>query len=297
MRHTTAEFDIGEGIREQILASEKCVIILIGGPDTGKTTLVEGLADWLARSGTVAVVDADMGQSHIGPPTTIGWGLVKDEFAGWDAIKIQGFYFVGATSPYRHLLPTVVGTKLMCDAAKLRARFVIVDTTGLATGKLGCILKWSKIDAIRPDIVLAIQRGDELEPVLAPYRRAKSPAIVRMRPPEAVCSKTVDQRTAYRERTFARYFENSDVTELSGDGVSLRWSDAVPSRDPEDLVDGLVSLRDAEGRDIALGIIAEIDVRHNLFLVRTPLSCPDDVAVIVVGDLRISPDGRQLEGR
>jgi polynucleotide 5'-hydroxyl-kinase GRC3/NOL9 len=297
MRNPADEFDIGEEVRERILASEECVIMLIGGSDTGKTTLVERIADWLARSGNVAVVDADMGQSHIGPPTTIGWGLVNGKFAGWDAVETEGFYFVGATSPYRNLLPTVVGTKLMCDDAKLRARFVIVDTTGLATGKLGCILKWSKIDAIRPDVLLAIQRGDELEPVLAPYRHTESPATVTMRTPEAVGSKTVDQRTAYRERMFARYFEGSDVAELSGDRVSVRWSDTVPSRGLENLVDGLVSLRDGDGRDVALGIIVEIDVRRNLFLVRTPLTCQDDVAAVVVGDLYISPDGKQLEAR
>jgi len=297
MRNPADEVDIGEEVRARILGSEKCVIMLIGGSDTGKTSLVERIADWLARSGAVAVVDADMGQSHIGPPTTIGWGLVKGQFSGWDAIGTEGFYFVGATSPYRNLLPTVVGAKLMCDAAELRARFVIVDTTGLATGKLGCILKWSKIDAIQPDIVLAIQRGDELEPILAPYSHVESPALVRMRPPEAVDSKTVDQRTSHRERMFARYFENSDVAELSGDRVSVRCSDTVPSCNLANLVDTLVSLRDADGRDIALGIIVGIDVRRNLFLVRTPLSCLDDVAAIVVGGLRISPDGRQLEGR
>lgn len=297
MRNPADEFDIGEGIKEKILASETCVIMLIGGSDTGKTTLVERIADWLARSGTVAVVDADMGQSHVGPPTTIGWGLVKGGFPGWDAIEAEGFYFVGATSPYRNLLPTVVGAKLMCDAAKASGRFVIVDTTGLATGKLGCVLKWSKIDAIQPDVVLAIQRSDELEPILVPYSHAKSPTLVRMRPPEAVGSKTVDQRTAHRELMFARYFENSDVTELSGDRVSVRWTDTVPSPVLQNLVDGLVSLRDAEGRDIALGIIVEIDVRRNLFLVRTPLSGGDDVRTMVVGDLRTSPDGKQLEGR
>jgi len=294
MRNPADEFDIGEELREIILASEKCVIMLIGGPDTGKTALVERLADWLARSGTVAVVDSDMGQSHIGPPTTIGWGLVKDKFAGWDAVETEGFYFVGAASPYRHLLPTVVGAKLMCDAARSNARFVIVDTTGLATGELGCVLKWSKIDAIQPDIVLAIQRGDELEPLLAPYRHAESPIIVPMRPPEAVGNKTVNQRTSYREGLFARYFENSDATELSGDCVSLRGKDTVPQPGGQNLVNRLVSLRDGNGRDIALGIIVEIDVSRNLFLVRTPLKSGDEVRTVVLGDLRISPDGKQL---
>ena len=122
MENTADDFDIGKEVRQRILASERCVIVLIGGSDTGKTTLVERIADWLAGSGTVAVVDSDMGQSHIGPPTTIGWGLVKSEFAHWNSIKTESFYFIGATSPYRNLLPTVVGAKLMCEAARSNAR-------------------------------------------------------------------------------------------------------------------------------------------------------------------------------
>jgi hypothetical protein len=47
--------------------------LFLGAPDTGKTTLIEALAVRLANDHTVAIVDADIGQSHIGPPTTVGW--------------------------------------------------------------------------------------------------------------------------------------------------------------------------------------------------------------------------------
>ena len=283
-----------EELRDRILASERCVVMVVGGSDTGKTTLVERLADLLAPSGSVAVVDADMGQSHIGPPTTVGWGLVKEKFPGWDAIEPEDFYFVGATSPYRNLLPAVVGAKLMCDVARSRARFVLVDTTGLVAGSVGCILKWSKIDAVRPDIVLAVQRSDELEPVLAPYTHARLPLIIRMRAPEAAVSKSVNQRTAHRERMFARYFGNSGLAELAADRVSLRCTDTLPKPRLHNLINRLVSLRDPAGRDIALSILVERDADNDSFLVRTPLKTVENVSTIVVGNLRISPDGKRL---
>ena len=50
------------------------VTMVVGASDTGKTTLTAYLAGALAARGeTVAVVDADVGQSEIGPPTTVGW--------------------------------------------------------------------------------------------------------------------------------------------------------------------------------------------------------------------------------
>ena len=52
------------------------VCLVLGAADTGKTTLAEAIARRAASSGPVGVIDADIGQSHIGPPTTVGWALV-----------------------------------------------------------------------------------------------------------------------------------------------------------------------------------------------------------------------------
>ena len=286
---------IPEDLREHILTAERCLLMLLGGSDTGKTTLAERLADVLAASGPVAIVDTDMGQSHIGPPTTIGWGMVTDRFPGWDAIETEGFYFVGTTSPVRSLQPTVVGAKLICGAARSSARFVIVDTTGLVTGSLGCTLKWRKIDAIQPDVVVAIQRGDELEPILERYNHASCPRIFRMKTPADVRRKTSDQRTAYREQLFGRYFENSRIVQLPEETGAVRCTDEVYPYDLEDLSNRVVSLRDGARRDMALGILLEPDLGDEALLVRTPLQNVEAVRTVMVGDVRISPDGKQLE--
>lgn len=50
--------------------------MILGGSDTGKTSLVEYIANLLVSKFKVGIVDCDMGQSHIGPPTTIAWGRV-----------------------------------------------------------------------------------------------------------------------------------------------------------------------------------------------------------------------------
>jgi len=295
MEQPSEHLGVPEELRKHILASEGCVIMLIGGSDTGKTTLAEQLADVLAASGPVAIVDTDTGQSHIGPPTTIGWGIVTGKFPGWDAIETEGFYFVGATSPVRHLESAVVGAKLMCDAARSNAPFVIVDTTGLATGSLGCTLKWRKINALKPDVAVAIQRGDELEPLLERYNRKKWPKIFRMNTPGDIRRKTFDQRTAYREQLFARYFENSRIVQLPEEAIAVRCTHAVYPYDMESLDSRVVSLRDEAGKDMALGILLEPDLEDEPLLVRTPLQNVEDVRTVVVGDLRISPDGKQLE--
>jgi polynucleotide 5'-kinase involved in rRNA processing len=64
-------------IIRNILDPGSRIIMVIGGADTGKTTLVEGIADMLSMKTTVGIVDLDMGQSHIGIPTTIAGSLFR----------------------------------------------------------------------------------------------------------------------------------------------------------------------------------------------------------------------------
>ena len=76
------------------------IILVLGSVDTGKTTLVTYLANSLVKRGKrVAIVDADVGQSDIGPPTTIGLGLVESPIKKMREAKRLAMYFVGAISP------------------------------------------------------------------------------------------------------------------------------------------------------------------------------------------------------
>ncbi|MGH7279683.1 MAG: Clp1/GlmU family protein, partial [Candidatus Rokuibacteriota bacterium] len=53
------------------------VTLVVGESEAGKTSLVAALGNALiARGLSVAVVDADVGQSEIGPPATVGLGRV-----------------------------------------------------------------------------------------------------------------------------------------------------------------------------------------------------------------------------
>ncbi len=52
------------------------VILVLGGPDCGKSTFcryVLGLAQTAKKQ--IAFIDGDLGQSHLGPPATLGLNL------------------------------------------------------------------------------------------------------------------------------------------------------------------------------------------------------------------------------
>jgi len=266
------------------------VIVFLGGVDTGKTTLVWELAAELSKSCTVGVVDSDIGQSHLGPPTTVGWGIVPPDAGSWEDVEVRGIYFVGALSPQGHLLPTVVGTKLLCDEARSLCDKVLVDTTGLIWGDVGRILKSTKVDVLDPDLVVGMQKGRELEPILNLWKGMLRPQVLKFQTSPEVRSKTWEMRYTYREEQFRRYFQDARL-------ISIRWREVgIYHLSPERLAESgdrqkgrIVSLRDRKGKDRALGAVYEVDPR-GVLTVWTPLGDDVEIGGVLFGEVWL-PEG------
>ncbi|MGH2392984.1 MAG: Clp1/GlmU family protein, partial [Candidatus Limnocylindria bacterium] len=162
-------------------AARAGVTMVVGESDTGKTTLVTAIANaLLARRLRVAVIDADLGQSEIGPPTTIGLGRVRHRLGRLADAEVIALHFVGVTSPPRNLIGAIVGTRRMLDQARA-ARFprIVIDTSGLVSGVLGRTLKQAKIEVTDPDLVICLERSAECEHIVAAYGATTRPAVMR----------------------------------------------------------------------------------------------------------------------
>ena len=122
--------------------------------------------------------------------------LEPESLARPDAIS-----FVGATSPQGQLLPLVVGVGRLRARAKAEgADLVVVDTSGLVSGVYGQLLKYHKIELLEPDVVIGLQRGEELDPILGIVRRFFKTEVVELSVLPDIRHTSVDERAAYRER-------------------------------------------------------------------------------------------------
>jgi polynucleotide 5'-hydroxyl-kinase GRC3/NOL9 len=274
---------------EALSAPDARLAVLIGASDSGKTTLAARLAGVLAREAPVAVVDLDMGQSRVGPPTTVGWGRVEGAFPGWDRIRPEGFHFVGSLSPVGNLLPSVVGARRMADAALAACPKVLVDTTGFVFGPTARVFKQYKIDVLSPDVVIGLEREGELAPILSAWSAAVRPRLFRLPVPPEVGRKSLEHRAGHRREMFSAYFAGADVREVRLAEVGLRFT-----REPDGGEAGIregrvVSLRDEEGRDLALGVVEEVYPGGRSLLVRTPLPQETPFATLVAGTVRLDP--------
>jgi polynucleotide 5'-hydroxyl-kinase GRC3/NOL9 len=284
--HRIEDFITEPSLIDALVDPKNRLVMIMGASDTGKTTLVECLVDFLSRKAVVGLVDLDMGQSHIGPPTTIAWGKIFRGFKGWEEIEVEDFYFTGAVSPVGNLLPALVGARLMTDRALAATRKVVVDTTGLIAEPVGRVLKQNKIDMLSPHVVLAMERSGELGHILGAYGFHKSPRIYKISTPSGVKTKTLTKRSLYRFKKMKDYLAKAETIEVPLDDVSLRFMGEQSRITTAAIKNRMASLRDKRNRDIAVGVVKGINLKGNRINILAP-PVRSGVSSIIIGRTEI----------
>ena len=188
----------------------KRTVVLLGGLDSGKSTLARAIVEAAVAAGrTVAYLDADVGQKTVGPPATVAVKIVRSsEDLRPEALnRPDALSFVGSTSPEGHLLQVVTSTaRLHARARELGADLAVVDTSSLVSGVYGQILKYHKIEMLQPDLVVGLQRGEELQPLLGVIQRFFRTEVVPLGIHPDVVPTTVEQRAENRDGAMRSYF-------------------------------------------------------------------------------------------
>ena len=278
-----------------ILEKERGIAIIIGVTDTGKTTLANFLTLNLCQRGLkVALVDADIGQSSLGPPATIGFAVFKSD-PDWEVVlSPPEIFFVGSTTPEGHFPLYLEGIKRMVGKAlSYGTDLILVDTTGLVSGEAGKELKRRKIDLISPRFILALQKSDEIEHILALFQENPLYRILRLPLSEKVRPRSMEERRVNRANKFREYFKDSVIQELaveqiriegevldsSGETLPLDWSLRINGL--------LIGLKGNNGDVLALGLIKNYFEEKKLLRVLTPLQDIQKVKTIHLSSLKI----------
>jgi len=262
------------------------VTMLVGGLDTGKSTLARHIAQAGIGAGlTVGLLDSDVGQSTIGPPTTVGLRLCRSaaDLEPEAMARADHLSFVGSTSPQGHLLPLVTGARLLLDRARASgADVVVVDTTGLVSGVYGQVLKFHKVGVLQPELVVGLARGQELEPVLGVLRRFYAAEVLPIDVHPEVVPTSVEQRAQNREDSMGRYFAEP----------LQRWRvkptvfmPALPALFDLTALDHIVvGLADGKGQCIGLGYLEHLAEEGALRLISPVTEAPK---ALILGSVRL----------
>jgi len=278
-----------------VLEEGKGIAILLGATDTGKSTLAKFLISHLCKRGLkVGLVDADIGQSFLGPPATIGLSVFKSH-PDWEVIlSPPEIFFVGSTTPEGHFPIHLKGVKRMVDrVSSYGPEVILVDTTGFVLGEAGKELKRRKIDLILPRLILALQKDDELEPILEQYKGNLSYKIYRLALSEQVRPKSMEERRIHRTNKFRDYFKYSSIQELAIEGVQIEGEVLDPDGAPLPLDWALkmnsllIGLKDENDDTRALGLIRNYSQEKKALRVFTPLQEIQKVKTIQLSSLRL----------
>lgn len=276
------------------IIKQRGVVVLLGGADTGKTTLAFALVkDALALDIPSALVDADLGQSSIGPPTTIGLSLPQ-KGDNLEDPRIDGLYFVGDTSPFGHLLQSIVGTKRLTEKALAAgAQLVVIDTSGLITGGMGQALKYHEVQVAECDHVVALQRSTELEYILRSLSQYEKPFLYKLSVPIEAKRIPPEVRTRIRRKRFQNYFQGAQVLSLRVDHLSV-YPPIVDLVRRRDFLNLAVALKDEKNETKGIGIIIGQKLRDSRVEILSPVSPDVKIRGLEIGFLRLSEDGEEL---
>jgi len=259
------------------------VCLILGGTDTGKTSLAAALAKRAASTERIGIIDADIGQSHIGPPATVGWAIVDGPEVDVTSVAPAGISFVGDVTPVGHLLQlTAAITGCTAEVSKA-AKLIIIDTPGFINGSAAKALWWTVQRILQPELILAVENEDELSDIIAGLRSFEI-RVERIKSPAEIAKKSPESRRNYRRRQFRKYFENSCVYDINLSEVAVQ-----PGRNmnAKSFVHRLVGLRDAKGRDIAMGLIADWQEEKDIAVIRAPEINIQQVCCLVIGDISV----------
>jgi polynucleotide 5'-hydroxyl-kinase GRC3/NOL9 len=280
-----------------VLEKERGITILLGATDTGKSTLAKFIIFNLCKRGLkVALVDADIGQSFLGPPTTIGFAVFKSDPTWEIVLSPPEIFFVGSTTPEGCIPIHLKGTKRMADKAHSSgADVIIVDTTGFILGETGKELKRKKIDLLSPRFIIALQKSNEIEHVLDHYKENPLYKIIRIPLSDRVRPRSMEERRINRTNKFQEYFKHSVTQELTIEEVQIEGEVLDPNGDvlPFDWalrINGLlIGLKDSNDETLALGVVRNYFEEKKVVRVLTPLEDTQRVKTIQLSSLKVIP--------
>lgn len=179
------------------------VTIVLGALDVGKSTMAVVLANKaLMRGLKVAVIDADVGQNDLGPPTTISASRATKPITSLRQMQAEKSIFMQSTSLERIWGRAVEAVRRLAEYARSswRADAIIINTDGWVGDEEAVLYKRSLLSAIAPNNVVAIRMENELDKITDGF-----PNVVFTRPPPAARARSKEDRKIHRDMSYGRF--------------------------------------------------------------------------------------------
>ncbi|NOZ89362.1 MAG: hypothetical protein GXO15_05495 [Crenarchaeota archaeon] len=197
-------FEAWSSLVEKLEAEGASRIVVVGGMETGKSTLVT----WLHNVLGLGVVEADVGQNELGLPACVAYSSDSRRAVALSDLEPSGCLFVGHVSAEKVM--DLVVSAAVASARRLRGGFV-VDTDGFVAGR-GVYYKAALAAALEADAVVVMGSA----PALSAALRALGLRVYEAPAPELPRERSRLDRRSFRQRMWSRLFSDAETVVLDG---------------------------------------------------------------------------------
>lgn len=215
-----------EDIVKKVLEFKKpLTIMVIGTVDSGKSSLTTLIANMAVNMGfKTSIIDADIGQSDIGPPTFVSLGILNRQVVSLSEIKPAMYSFIGTTTPYRVIDKVIMSIlKLLTKALSLGSQVIVINTDGWFKGRKAVEAKLQTILHVKPHVVFIIRKDSCISEadMLYNYLNMFNANVIVIEAPKNVKERSINERKSIRETLYSKYFHNAKVVSLNLKNIVL----------------------------------------------------------------------------
>lgn len=249
-------------------------ILVVGATDTGKSTFATYLANLALNRGiTPGIIDGDIGQGDLAPPTALGAAVLREPVVDLRDVPTCLFEFVGSITPSSS--ERLVAQKLKSLVARTSADFKVVNTDGY----LDPFYKRTLASAVSPTVLVCMSGLDNdglVAELSGPWKLIVAPSSWQ-------AAKTYSDRMGRRIEQYTRFIGTGLVSKrmhavrFQYRNRFIHWH-AVLSLDSQEMFVALGSRRRITG----FGIIESMD-RQQIFI-RTDVK---DFSTIHTSEIRL----------
>jgi polynucleotide 5'-hydroxyl-kinase GRC3/NOL9 len=273
-------------------AGKKITVMLVGSTDTGKSTLTIYLANMAIRRGLVpCIIDGDIGQGDLAPPTAIGAAVLSKQVVDLRDISTTMFEFVGSITPAGFEGLIAKKLRFMLNRTSPLADITIVNTDGYVSNG-GVHYKAMIAEELQPDVIISLGENGVLFDILetGPWQ------VLRARPSSQTYKSRLERLSRRLDQFLRHVGSGSSTAELSQVKVVYMGKLFSPSEllfhqprkllplEPESMKSMFVGLG-SKGKVMGFGIIMNIIPGSGIIHLQTDINSFD---TIYVSNVRLS---------
>jgi len=206
-----------DAAKELLSLAKPITVLVVGAADSGKTSFCTFLVNAAVKENLkTCIIDADLGQSDVGPPSTMGFNFVAEPVKDLFEIHFKEAFFVGSTSPSGAISKVIEGLLyLKAIVMDNGVDFLVINTDGWIEGEEVSSYKVRLAEEIVSSAVVGMQKENELTPILDALHGV---TVITIDSPQLIQLRNRAKRKHLRELSYKKYLKGAKIQ-----SYSLSW--------------------------------------------------------------------------